>query len=160
MRAGTPLPGAGRRGWLRRRFAAAAGALAAAAAGALAAAAVNLGTGTGPALAAEIVDITWGPDNRFSHRVVAQTAGLVEVCGTVGVGQAIRWHFEASAPLRFNMHHHEGHNVVYSEQIEAATRAEGTLAPKLTQTYCWMWDRFPREGAGLELTLQRLARPR
>lgn len=116
--------------------------------------------GTPGALAADIVKIRWGADGRFVHRVAAQASGIAEVCGEVGAGQAVRWRFDATVPLRFNIHHHEGKTVVYSEQLESSAGSHGVLRPRSTDTYCWMWDRFPAAGADVELLLERLAPPR
>jgi hypothetical protein len=112
------------------------------------------------ARAADIVTIHWAADGRFVHRVATQASGIAEVCGEVGAGQAVRWRFEATAPLRFNIHHHEGKAVVYSERLESSAGSQGVLRPQRTDTYCWMWDRFPAAGAGFELLLERLAPPR
>lgn len=129
-------------------------------------AAVALGAAATPpsTRAADIVTIRWDAQGRFSHRAPPQASGFLEVCGELARGQAVRWRFEATAPLRFNIHHHEGRNVVYSEQLERSTGSAGLLEARRAESYCWMWDRFPVEGAAvtleLELELQRRATPR
>jgi hypothetical protein len=110
--------------------------------------------------ASDIVTVQWDAQGRFSHRVSARSAGFSEVCGELGAGQAVRWRFEATAPLRFNIHHHEGQAVIYSQQLEASAGSQGVLRAQRSDTYCWMWDRFPTTGASVELRLERLAPPR
>jgi hypothetical protein len=101
-----------------------------------------------------IVDIAWDTQGRFRHQGRIEPGKFAEVCGAVKLGQAITWHYEASAALEFNIHYHVGKDVSYPERRKAA-RASGTLQVTSSEDHCWMWVNKSREAVSFSLQLQR-----
>jgi hypothetical protein len=67
----------------------------------------------------------------------------------------VAWRFEASGPLDFNIHYHEGQAVRYPAREDAAAGSSGTLQAALDQDYCWMWTNKARHPVSLRLALER-----
>lgn len=57
---------------------------------------------------AEVIDIRWDGHKRFVHEAAIEAGGSVEVCGRLVMGERVRWNFETSAPVEFNVHFHKG----------------------------------------------------
>lgn len=104
---------------------------------------------------AEIVDIRWAGDGRFTYQDQIATGQFVEVCGKLPAGLKVRWDFSASAPLEFNLHYHAGKKVVYPFKLSGAAAAKNTLRTKIEQDYCWMWTNKSPAPATLSVTLRR-----
>lgn len=81
-----------------------------------------------PALAAE---------RALSLEIGAGKVG--EVCMPLGAGDTLAWHFEASAPADFNLHHHVGKQVLMpiDRKAVAADRAQHTA--DRANDWCLMW---------------------
>ncbi|MCW5631946.1 MAG: hypothetical protein KIT17_01285 [Rubrivivax sp.] len=103
-----------------------------------AAAAAALGA---PARAAgHIVEINWGPDGRFAHSAEVDAGKFVEVCGELDLGATIRWEFEASAPVDFNIHYHVGKAAEFPAKQAQVSAGQDTLRVAVQEHYCWMWS--------------------
>jgi len=104
--------------------------------------------------AQHIADITWS-DSAYRHAVTLAPGRFFEACGRLDAGAAVRWQFEAAAALDFNIHYHQGKDVIYPAQLRAVAQAADTLAVKLAQDYCWMWTNRGSAPVRLDLRLQR-----
>ncbi len=104
---------------------------------------------------AQVVDIEWSGEGRFMHKGTVAAGKFVEVCGKLPAGLRVRWDFEASTPLDFNVHYDQGNDVVYPAKLSAATSAKDTLDTKIEQDYCWMWDNKSAAAATLTVNLGR-----
>ncbi len=104
---------------------------------------------------ADVIDIAWSPDGRFEHRAELAPGGFAEVCGRLEKGSAVRWAFEAGGPTDFNIHYHQGKQVVFPAQRRGIAKAAATLKVKLGQDYCWMWTNKGAQALALRLTLTR-----
>jgi hypothetical protein len=104
---------------------------------------------------ADVIDIAWSADGRFEHRAELAPGGFAEVCGRLEKGRAVRWAFDAGGPLDFNIHYHEGQQVVFPVQRRGAAKGAATLKVKLGQDYCWMWTNRTAQPLALRLTLDR-----
>ena len=104
---------------------------------------------------AEMVDIAWDADGRFERSVTVPNAKFAEFCGKLPAGLKVRWDFEASAPLDFNIHYHVGKDVVFPSKLSAAATAKDVLQTRIEQDYCWMWSNKTASAATLKLKLQR-----
>jgi hypothetical protein len=104
---------------------------------------------------AEIVDISWSGDGRFEGRLAVAPGKFAEVCGKLAKAQSVAWRFDASGPLNFNIHYHEGKDVRYSERRDALASASGQLQVALDQDYCWMWTNKSAQPVDLQLLLTR-----
>lgn len=108
-----------------------------------------------PAARADVIDITWSADGSFAHQSTVAPGKFAEVCGKLPASTSVRWGFEASAPLDFNIHYHAGKEVVFPSKLAATAAASDTLQTRLAQDYCWMWSNKLAKPATLTLTLQR-----
>jgi hypothetical protein len=104
---------------------------------------------------AEIVDISWSGDGRFERRLAVAPGKFAEVCGKLAKAQSVAWRFDASGPLNFNIHYHEGKDVRYPERRDALASASGQLRVALDQDYCWMWTNKTGQPVALQLLLTR-----
>ena len=110
---------------------------------------------TPPFVRAELVDIRWSGDGRFSHKGTVEAGKFVEVCGKLPAGLKVRWDFEASTPVEFNVHFHEGKEVVFPVKLSAVDTARDTLDTKVERDYCWMWSNKSAAPATLSVDLRR-----
>ncbi len=104
---------------------------------------------------AEIVDISWSGDGRFERRLAVAPGKFAEVCGKLAKAQSVAWRFDASGPLNFNIHYHEGKEVRYPQRRDALASASGHLRVALDQDYCWMWTNKSAQPVDLQLLLTR-----
>ena len=102
-----------------------------------------------------IVEIVWSADGRFEHRAPVAAGSFVELCGKLAGGQAVRWRYEASAPLDFNIHHHVGKDVVYSARQDQISVGADTLVVRTPEDHCWMWRNKGAMPVQLAVTLAR-----
>ena len=104
---------------------------------------------------ADIIDIAWNEQGRFERRVSVAPGKFAEVCGMLARGDSVAWRFEASGPLNFNIHYHEGKDVRYPERRDALAGASGRLQMALDQDYCWMWTNKSGQAVDLNVLLTR-----
>jgi hypothetical protein len=104
---------------------------------------------------AQLVHIEWGASGAFERSLTIAPAKFVEVCGKLAKGQSIAWWFKGEQPLNFNIHYHEGKNVVFPAKQDKVSSLDGTLAVPVDQDYCWMWENKGSATAPLSLTLRR-----
>lgn len=104
---------------------------------------------------ADIIDIAWNEQGRFERRVSVAPGKFAEVCGKLARADSVAWRFEASGPLNFNIHYHEGKDVRYPERRDALAGASGRLQVALDQDYCWMWTNKSGQAVDLNLLLTR-----
>ena len=104
---------------------------------------------------AEIIDVTWDAAGRFERVAAVAPGKFTEVCDKLPAGAKVRWDFEASAPLDFNVHYHVGKAVVFPSKLAAVSAATGTLDAKIEQDYCWLWSNKSAAAATVKVRLQR-----
>lgn len=102
----------------------------------------------------QIIDLEWTPAGSFERQIGIAPGKFAELCGTLAKGQSVQWSFNATGALDFNIHYHQGKDVVYPVRANAA-RSEGTLAVDAAQDYCWMWTNKAAVPASLQVQLQR-----
>ncbi len=110
---------------------------------------------TSGAASAEIIDVTWDAAGRFERAAAIAPGKFAEVCDKLPAGAKVRWDFEASAPLDFNVHYHVGKEVVFPSKLAAVSAATGTLDAKIEQDYCWLWSNKSAAAATFKVRLQR-----
>ena|ERR1700682_5287307 len=106
--------------------------------------------------AVELVEIVWDGGGRFEQSVVVPVGEFVEVCGKFEPGQTISWKFGADLPLDFNIHYHEGKDVIYPEKREAVQQFAGRLLASTKHDYCWMWSNEKGAPARVVVTISRM----
>ena len=104
---------------------------------------------------AELVEIAWDKAGRFETTVSVAPGKFAEVCGQLDRGQSVAWSFKADRPMNFNIHYHEGKQVVFPAKQDAAVDAQGKLDVSLSQDYCWMWTNKANAPIRLQLLLQK-----
>ena len=104
---------------------------------------------------ADIIDIAWNEQGRFERRVSVAPGKFAEACGKLARADSVAWRFEASGPLNFNIHYHEGKDVRYPERRDALAGASGRLQVALDQDYCWMWTNKSGQAVDLNVLLTR-----
>jgi hypothetical protein len=104
---------------------------------------------------ADIVEIGWQPNGRMERAVAVAPGKFVELCGRLDNGQAVDWSFESDAPMDFNIHYHEGKQVIFPAKQDQVAHARGQLAVAVDQHYCWMWRNKSTTTAQLRVLLQR-----
>ena len=104
---------------------------------------------------AELLDIAWNASGHYEKTAIVQPEKFLELCGGLAKGQTIGWSFDADQALDFNVHFHEGKDVVFPEKQIAVTKASGTLNVALKQDYCWMWSNKSATPATLTARLKR-----
>lgn len=104
---------------------------------------------------ADIIDIAWNEQGRFERSVSVAPGKFAEVCGKLARADSVAWRFDASGPLNFNIHYHEGKDVRYPERRDALAGASGRLQVALDQDYCWMWTNKSGQAVDLNVLLTR-----
>lgn len=100
--------------------------------------------------------ITWDAQGHAHQHFSAAPGKLVEYCGDLKSGDKVVWHFEASAPLDFNIHHHAGESVHFAEKEEGVRTSKGELNAPSDQDFCWMWTNKSNSTISLDIELKRL----
>lgn len=103
----------------------------------------------------EIIDIRWDKEGRFEQRLPVMPGKFTEVCGSLDQGQLVAWEFRADRPLNFNVHYHEGKDVVYPVKQDAVQQLTGKLSARVQNVYCWMWSNKTDAEAQLIVTVTR-----
>jgi Cu/Ag efflux protein CusF len=103
----------------------------------------------------ELIHIQWDATGQFSQPLTVAPARFVEVCGKLAKGQSIVWSFDGQVPLNFNIHYHEGQNVVFPAKQDGVASLSSTLSVPLDQDYCWMWENKASAPAVVALKLKR-----
>lgn len=98
--------------------------------------------------------VPWDARGRFEQELQLPDDGIVEVCETLAVAAQVAWHFEAGAPLDFNVHYHAGNQVGTPVRKDQVRGASGVFRAQSAQEYCWMWKNTT--GSAVQLRLQLL----
>ena len=117
-------------------------------------AAASLGL-AGPLAQAQVIDLAWAPAGSFQRQFSIAPGKFAELCGALAKGQSVQWTYEAGSPLDFNIHYHQGSDVVYPARASGAAHSEGTLAVDAAQEYCWMWTNKSAAAVTLQVHLQK-----
>jgi hypothetical protein len=109
----------------------------------------------GSALAApHIVDIRWDESGHFAHKAEVPAGQFVEVCGALEKGRSVKWSFQSSEALNFNIHYHMGQETHYPVKLAAVRAADRTFRVEAEQPHCWMWSNTGRTAARLDVMLR------
>ncbi len=103
---------------------------------------------------AEVISFILEANSSFKTQANIQPGKFSEVCGKLKKGNLIRWQFDSSAPLEFNIHYHEGNNVIFPYKMSATKSGVEVLLISLDQDYCWMWTNKSKEEVKLEMSLR------
>lgn len=105
--------------------------------------------------AAQVVDIAWTPAGTFALTATLAPKEVLEVCGKLPKDSRVQWAFEAAAPLPFNIHFHQGKEVVYAARLERAERGQGLQTFDAEPAHCWMWTNKAAQAVKVSVELQQ-----
>jgi len=108
--------------------------------------------------AANAGGVRWDAQGRFVRSLSIAPGAMTELCGRLARGQAVVWRFEADAPIDFNLHHHQGDQVIYSARLWSVEQAGERFMSGRAQVYCWMWQNPLPSVTRLKVTMERAAR--
>jgi hypothetical protein len=104
---------------------------------------------------AQVVPVQWDAAGQFSKELPIAPGKFVEACEKLPQGARVAWSFEATSPVDFNIHYHEGKQVRFPARKSQVIKDEGTLTTGLEQDYCWMWTNKNATEARLSLKLDK-----
>ena len=105
---------------------------------------------------AELISFKLDANLSFKTQSNIQPGKFSEVCGKLKKGNLIRWQFDSSAPLDFNIHYHEGKEIIFPYKMNAIKSAKEELMISLDQDFCWMWTNKSGEAVKLEMNLRNV----
>ena len=108
-----------------------------------------------PSAHAQLVEISWDAKGGFERALDVAPGKFVELCGKLAKGQSIAWSFKGREPMDFNIHYHEGKNVVFPAKQNQTASLDGELKVPVDQDYCWMWENKSSTSAPLTVSLHR-----
>lgn len=65
---------------------------------------------------------------------------FIEECGKLQAGDRIAYEWEAQAPLKFNIHYHEGKAVIMPVTRDDAKADRAEFKALVAHDYCLMWE--------------------
>lgn len=105
---------------------------------------------------AEIIDVKWDARGQFERTQSIAPGKFVEICENLPKESVVTWYFSASAPLNFNIHFHQGKDVVFPEKQDGVSEREGTLIAPSKEDYCWMWSNKGAASASIRVRLAKV----
>ena len=104
---------------------------------------------------AELVNVAWDVEGRFSKQLAVPASKFVEVCSKLARGNNVAWTFQADGPLDFNVHYDLDKDVRFPAKQAEVQSSDGVLDVQVAQDYCWMWTNKTTSSASLKLVLER-----
>jgi WD40 repeat protein len=89
------------------------------------------------------------PDNKFD--LVIESGEIHESCLKILKTEILKYSFQSSGKLDFNIHYHDEANedVFYPVEETLISAKTGTFLPEVGQTYCMMWENKGESPSGL-----------
>lgn len=104
---------------------------------------------------AELVNIVWGDAGGFTHQTRIGAGKFIELCAPLSAGVKVEWRFDTSGPTDFNVHYHQGQEVLFPAKMSQVSQAKDTLRVEVKQDYCWKWSNKTAATVELKASLQR-----
>ena len=92
--------------------------------------------------------------NAFKHEI--KPGKIAEECRNLASDERVRYRFEASAGVPFNVHFHRGGAVEYPVKIDKTSDAASTFTASSAQDFCWMWTNETTETVVVQGELVRI----
>lgn len=77
-----------------------------------------------------------------------------EECLEMAPGDILSYSFTASRPVDFNVHYHEGEDILYPISQKAVANGEGSYRAEREQIHCLMWTNIHHEPVSLTYTFR------
>lgn len=102
--------------------------------------------------------VTRSDDNQFD--IFIQPGGIHESCFKIVDTETLKYSFQSSRNLDFNIHYHDDSNgnVYYPIQETLIASKAGIFLPEVNQTYCMMWENNDKSPSGLNFESRVLPR--
>jgi hypothetical protein len=104
---------------------------------------------------AAIIEIRWTDAGTFAHTLTVAPGKIAELCGEIDPKTPVEWKFSADTPLAFNIHRHQGKDVIYAIRRDSVRELNGNLASPTRYEWCWMWMNDSRETIRVETSLSK-----
>ncbi|MBF0288425.1 MAG: hypothetical protein HQM14_11455 [SAR324 cluster bacterium] len=82
--------------------------------------------------------------------ITIDSAEIYEKCLSLKNKQRVDYSFKANQPISFNIHYHSGEQIKYPVSERVIASFSTMFNPKLTQTYCFMWENNSNISANLD----------
>lgn len=103
-----------------------------------------------------LLPLDFDADGRYVKEVTVLPTKFIELCGKLQAGKRVVWRFDATGPLNFNVHYHEGKSkVTYPAKVDGAMKAQAALDVAVERDYCWMWTNQSAEPVVVTVELLR-----
>lgn len=103
---------------------------------------------------AEQLDVNWEADGRFGYEGLLEGAAMTEICGSLDASAVVDWTLKSPSPVDFNIHYHQGEEVVYPTRQNGVSKLSDRLTVTAPQTYCWMFTNPAQNPTVITLDLQ------
>lgn len=100
-------------------------------------------------------DLRWSPADTVDASYVIAPGKSAELCGTVEPRLPVEWQFQANGPLEFNIHRHDGNEIVYATRSYRTRELNGRFSPTLQRDWCWMWTNESSAEVAVRVSLKR-----
>src|SRR5207253_3824196 len=77
--------------------------------------------------------------NTYAFRHEIKPGKIAEECRNLATDERVRYRFEASAAVPFNVHFHRGGTVEYPVKIDKTSDVASIFTASSADDFCWMW---------------------
>jgi hypothetical protein len=74
----------------------------------------------------------------FRHEIAP--GKIAEECRALSAGEVVRYRFQVSAVVDFNVHFHRGNAVEYPVKKDGVTEDASNFVAPSVEEFCWMWS--------------------
>ena len=103
--------------------------------------------------AADLIESAWDSVGRFDTTSTLAPGKFVEVCGLLAKGQSVAWSFNAETAMDFNIHYHQGKQILFPKKLYDAMDSAGKLDVAVDKDHCWMWTNKGPSASSLRLRM-------
>ncbi len=84
--------------------------------------------------------ITTDAEANIHHGIIKSGKDqIAEICPELKTGQTLNFQLDASLPILFNLHYHQGKKVAYPIPEKNLTKINQQFTAPVDNTYCLMW---------------------
>ncbi|MBL8309184.1 MAG: hypothetical protein JNL19_02065 [Burkholderiales bacterium] len=100
-------------------------------------------------------DLRWSAADTVDGNYVIAPGKSAELCGMIDPRLPVDWQFQASGPVEFNIHRHDGNDIVYATRSYRTREQTGRFSPTLSRHWCWMWSNEGTTEVTVRVALKR-----
>jgi len=91
-----------------------------------------------------------------AYRHEIKPGQIAEECRNLATDERVRYRFEASAAVPFNVHFHRGGTVEYPVKIDKTSDVASIFTASSADDFCWMWTNETAESVVVHGELVRM----